>query len=61
MLGNILHYALKVLPLVLVGLLRPNKCRIRGVAGDGGDTGDYDCPFGDALLDILGLVLLIAN
>ena len=46
---------------MLEGLLEANKGILGRVVGDGGETGDAGCPFGDAGADPLELVNLVAD
>ena len=55
MFGNIRNYALEILPFVLKGLLESYE------GGPGGVAGITDSPLGDAVTDILVLILLITN
>ena len=56
MVCTIRHYALKVLPLVLVDLLECSESGLGGGTGDGGELGDPGGPLGHLLTDVGQLV-----
>ena len=46
---------------MLKGLLESDKGVLERVMDNGEEVGDADCPLGDAVADVLGLVLLVPD